>query len=77
MDYGLHLIVTNPTKEILEGELETLAREEGITSVKIYMTYSMLLSLSLSLSLSRARLQIPFLVFKNQGTVNLGYNNSV
>ena len=38
-DYGFHFILTNPTKEILKDELPRLARDEGITSVKLYMTY--------------------------------------
>lgn len=38
-DYGFHFILTNPTKEILRDELPILARKEGITSVKLYMTY--------------------------------------
>jgi len=38
-DYGYHLILTNPTKKIVEQELPILAKEKGITSVKLYMTY--------------------------------------
>ena len=38
-DYGYHFILTNPTDEILEKELPNLAENEGITSVKLYMTY--------------------------------------
>jgi dihydropyrimidinase len=38
-DYGFHLILTNPTPDILEKELPSLVREGGITSVKLYMTY--------------------------------------
>lgn len=38
-DYAYHLILTNPTKNILEEELPPLVKEQGITSVKIYMTY--------------------------------------
>ena len=41
-DYGFHLILTNPTPDILEDEIPLLARERGITSLKLYMTYSML-----------------------------------
>jgi dihydropyrimidinase len=37
-DYGFHLILTNPTEEILRDELPKLV-DEGITSVKLYMTY--------------------------------------
>ncbi|KIW85116.1 dihydropyrimidinase [Fonsecaea pedrosoi CBS 271.37] len=55
VDYGFHLILTRPSPEILgravkakvdgepnpgnEGELKRLVDEEGITSVKLYMTY--------------------------------------
>lgn len=38
-DYGYHFILTNPTKEILCDELPVMAKEKGITSVKLYMTY--------------------------------------
>jgi len=38
-DYGFHLILTNPTKQIVEEELPVLVKERGITSVKLYMTY--------------------------------------
>lgn len=38
-DYGFHFILTNPTKDILRDELPVLAEKEGITSVKLYMTY--------------------------------------
>ena len=38
-DYGFHFILTNPTEQILKDELPKLAWEEGITSVKLYMTY--------------------------------------
>ncbi|KAK4991508.1 hypothetical protein LTR66_006520 [Elasticomyces elasticus] len=38
-DYGFHFILTNPTPEILREELPVLAAKEGITSVKLYMTY--------------------------------------
>ncbi len=39
-DYGLHVICTNPSKQAL-SELKTL-KEEGVSSVKIYMTYQAL-----------------------------------
>ena len=46
IDYGFHLILSNPSPEILgqaggenEGELKKMVEEEGITSVKLYMTY--------------------------------------
>ncbi|KAH8892651.1 D-hydantoinase [Thozetella sp. PMI_491] len=38
-DYGFHVILTNPTQQILNEELPVLAQEQGITSVKLYMTY--------------------------------------
>ncbi|KAK7703792.1 hypothetical protein SLS57_010755 [Botryosphaeria dothidea] len=38
-DYGFHLILTNPTKNIVDEELPVLVKD-GITSVKIYMTYN-------------------------------------
>lgn len=37
-DYGFHLILSNPTKRIVEEELPVLVND-GISSVKIYMTY--------------------------------------
>ncbi|KAL0256540.1 hypothetical protein SLS55_008935 [Diplodia seriata] len=37
-DYGFHLILTNPTKKIVDEELPVLVKD-GISSVKIYMTY--------------------------------------
>ncbi|KAK1760050.1 putative allantoinase [Echria macrotheca] len=40
-DYGFHLLVGNPSQQALE-ELETLSRDEGVTSLKIYMTYTAL-----------------------------------
>ena len=41
-DYGFHLILTNPTSKILHEEIPFLAREHGITSVKLYMTYDIM-----------------------------------
>ena len=38
-DYGFHLIVTNPTQQVLVEELPKFVEQEGITSVKLYMTY--------------------------------------
>ncbi|KAL4972296.1 hypothetical protein BDW66DRAFT_163005 [Aspergillus desertorum] len=38
-DYGFHLILSNPTAEILAEELPALVKKEGISSVKLYMTY--------------------------------------
>ncbi|KAJ9157397.1 D-hydantoinase [Pleurostoma richardsiae] len=37
-DYGFHAIITNPNEEVLENELPALVGQ-GITSVKLYMTY--------------------------------------
>ncbi|KAI8253102.1 Dihydropyrimidinase [Colletotrichum sp. SAR 10_98] len=37
-DYGFHLILTNPTPTVLRDELPHYVRE-GISSVKLYMTY--------------------------------------
>lgn len=39
-DYGFHLLVSNPTKDVL-GEFPEL-RKQGISSLKIYMTYEAL-----------------------------------
>ncbi|KAI0015347.1 hypothetical protein F4780DRAFT_787076 [Xylariomycetidae sp. FL0641] len=38
-DYGFHVILTNPTETVLNEELPQLVEKEGISSVKIYMTY--------------------------------------
>ncbi|KAJ5669257.1 hypothetical protein N7462_010327 [Penicillium macrosclerotiorum] len=38
-DYGFHFVLTNPTETILHNELPLIAKQEGITSVKLYMTY--------------------------------------
>ena len=38
VDYAFHLIISDPTPEVLERELPALIRE-GYTSFKIYMTY--------------------------------------
>ncbi|KAH6658061.1 hypothetical protein BKA67DRAFT_557055 [Truncatella angustata] len=38
-DYGFHVILTNPTDKVLAEELPQLVEREGITSIKIYMTY--------------------------------------
>jgi dihydropyrimidinase len=37
-DYGFHLILSNPTRNIMSTEMPLLI-EQGITSVKLYMTY--------------------------------------
>lgn len=39
IDYGFHLILTKPNENMLDVELPKLAREGGISSVKLYMTY--------------------------------------
>ena len=41
IDYGFHLIVSDPTDTVLREELPALIRE-GYTSFKIYMTYETL-----------------------------------
>ena len=41
IDYGFHLILSDATPEILETDLPRAVRE-GITSVKVYMTYDAL-----------------------------------
>lgn len=38
LDYGFHLIVSDPTPEVIVDELPSLIRE-GYTSFKVYMTY--------------------------------------
>lgn len=38
LDYAFHMIITDPTREVLEEELPSLIRE-GYTSFKVYMTY--------------------------------------
>ncbi|KAI0199051.1 hypothetical protein F4808DRAFT_434000 [Astrocystis sublimbata] len=40
-DYGFHLLVANPCEKAL-SEFEQLASAEGVTSLKIYMTYEAL-----------------------------------
>ena len=40
VDYGFHLIVTDPTPEALETEIPKLV-DEGVVSFKIYMTYDL------------------------------------
>ncbi|KAJ5557085.1 hypothetical protein N7494_001000 [Penicillium frequentans] len=39
-DYGFHFIITKPNQTILQQELPLLVKE-GITSVKLYMTYEL------------------------------------
>ena len=41
IDYGLHLIISDPSEKVLNEELPTLIKE-GYTSFKVYMTYEML-----------------------------------
>ena len=38
-DYGFHIILANATQNIVDNELPALLRDEGISSVKLYMTY--------------------------------------
>jgi dihydropyrimidinase len=38
-DYAFHVIITNPTQQIVEDEFPRMVDEYGITSVKLYMTY--------------------------------------
>ena len=38
-DYAFHVILSNPTKRILQEDLQMMVEKYGITSVKIYMTY--------------------------------------
>jgi dihydropyrimidinase len=38
-DYGFHFILTKPSEKILHEELPAMVDKEGITSVKLYMTY--------------------------------------
>jgi dihydropyrimidinase len=42
VDYSFHLIISDPTEEVLHGELPD-AISEGITSFKVYMTYDRLI----------------------------------
>lgn len=39
VDYSFHLILAKPTEKILRGELKVMIEQEGITSLKLYMTY--------------------------------------
>lgn len=41
IDYGFHLIIADPTQEVMGQELPALI-EDGITSFKVYMTYDAL-----------------------------------
>ena len=41
MTTGVHLIISDPTQNVLEVELPSLIKE-GYTSFKVYMTYEML-----------------------------------
>lgn len=38
-DYGFHFILAKPSEKILQEELPIMVEKEGITSVKLYMTY--------------------------------------
>ncbi len=39
VDYGFHFILSKPTDKILREELKVMVKREGISSVKLYMTY--------------------------------------
>lgn len=39
IDYGFHLILSHPSERILAEELPVMVEREGISSVKLYMTY--------------------------------------
>ena len=41
IDYGLHIIISDPTQKVLEEELPYMIKK-GYTSFKVYMTYEML-----------------------------------
>lgn len=38
-DYGFHLIISEPTDELLKNSLPAVVEKEAITSVKVYTTY--------------------------------------
>lgn len=42
-DYSFHVIISNPSKEICNNDLQIMVEKYGITSVKIYMTYKSLM----------------------------------
>ena len=42
-DYAFHVVVTNPTEEILATDLRKMVEDFGITSVQIYMTHKSLM----------------------------------
>jgi dihydropyrimidinase len=39
IDYGFHFILSNPSEKILAEELPLMVEREGISSLKLYMTY--------------------------------------
>jgi dihydropyrimidinase len=39
IDYGFHFILSHPSERILAEELPVMVEREGISSVKLYMTY--------------------------------------
>jgi dihydropyrimidinase len=41
-DYAFHVIISNPSKTVLEKDLQLMRDQYSITSVKIYMTYKAL-----------------------------------
>ncbi|MEC8955985.1 MAG: dihydropyrimidinase [Pseudomonadota bacterium] len=42
IDYSFHLIISDPTDEVINGELPSVI-EQGVTSFKVYMTYEKLI----------------------------------
>lgn len=51
-DYAFHVIMTNPTRSILDDELPVLVREQGITSIKVCVPSAALARLLARFSLS-------------------------
>jgi dihydroorotase-like cyclic amidohydrolase len=39
VDYAFHMILSDPTEQVVGSELTRLVAQEGVTSFKIYMTY--------------------------------------
>lgn len=69
LDYGFHLIVSDPTPEVIADELPSLIRE-GYTSFKVYMTYD-----DLKLS-DRQILDVLEVAQENRATVMIHAENS-
>lgn len=71
-DYGLDLLVGNPGKQALP-EFKTLREKEGVTSLKIYMTYTALQLRDdevLSVLLKARENRILSIVYAGNGDVN-------